>query len=39
MYHDTFSHSNATNIYVEYCAILGYYAACSDNFLPTFRDN
>ena len=21
------------------CALLGYYAASSDNFLPTFRDN
>jgi len=23
----------------EICALLGYYAAYSDNFLPTFRDN
>jgi len=23
----------------ENCALLGYYAAISDNFLPTFRDN
>jgi len=23
----------------EHCALLGYYAACSINFLPTFRDN
>jgi len=23
----------------EICALLGYYAECSDNFLPTFRDN
>jgi hypothetical protein len=24
---------------VRNCAILGYYAASSDNFVPTFRDN
>jgi hypothetical protein len=24
---------------LENCAILGYYAASSGNFLPTFRDN
>ena len=23
----------------ENCALLGYYAASSDNFLPTFREN
>ena len=23
----------------ENCALLGYYAASSENFLPTFRDN
>jgi predicted P-loop ATPase len=23
----------------EYCALLGCYAACRGNFLPTFRDN
>jgi hypothetical protein len=23
----------------ENCALLGHYAACSGNFLPTFRDN
>ena len=23
----------------EICALLGHYAACSDNTLPTFRDN
>ena len=25
--------------YVDHCALLGYYAPSSDNFLPTFRDN
>jgi len=23
----------------ENCAVVGYYAASSDNFVPTFRDN
>jgi len=27
------------NSYVEHSDILGYYAACSDDFLPMLRDN
>jgi hypothetical protein len=27
------------NLHFENCALLGYYAACSGNFLPSFRDN
>ena len=30
---------NLTNAIPENCALLGYYAASSGNFLPTFRDN
>jgi len=36
-------HSSANSVFLskvdEDVAVLGYYAASSDNFLPTFRDN
>jgi len=32
-------HSENRQRCIEECALLGYYAASSGNFLPTFRDN